>query len=252
MEIIVIIRQVPDLVEELEIAEDGKSLDRSYLMYVPNEFDEHALEQAIILKETYGGKVTVIAPAIDDPEEMLYTAIAKGADRAVKLTGIEGEPTANALADAIVKFLEKEKYDLVLVGTMAIDELDGNLGPILSAKLKLPYVGVISSVKPENGKIIVQKEFPGGLMSEFDVTLPAVLAIQAAEKPPRYVPIGKVRETMKSASIEEEDVGVETIPLDVTKLEKPEVGVGAEMITGSTDEVVKKIMQVLEERGVLK
>ena len=77
--IVAIVKMVPDLVEELEINDDGTGLDRDWLRLIINEFDNHAIEQAILLKERNGGEVTVIAPEADGVEDMLFTTAAKGA-----------------------------------------------------------------------------------------------------------------------------------------------------------------------------
>ncbi|MBU1423688.1 MAG: electron transfer flavoprotein subunit beta/FixA family protein, partial [Bacteroidetes bacterium] len=87
MDIVVFLKMVPDVVEELVIGEDGKSLDTQWLRMKLNDPDEHALEEAVILKEKYGGTVTVVAMEAPEVEEVLFTALAKGADRAVKLPG---------------------------------------------------------------------------------------------------------------------------------------------------------------------
>ena len=60
MQIVVLMKHVPDLVEELEIDEDTGRLDPTFLRLVPNEMDEHALEQAVLLKERHGGSITVL------------------------------------------------------------------------------------------------------------------------------------------------------------------------------------------------
>ncbi|NIS82789.1 MAG: electron transfer flavoprotein subunit beta, partial [Anaerolineales bacterium] len=63
--------------------------------------------------------------------------------------------------------------------------------------LGMPFVGYVSGVSTTDGKLTVRKEYPGGLIAEMEVTTPAVLGIQAAEQPPRYVAISKVRQAMK-------------------------------------------------------
>ena len=80
-EIVVIARLVPDLVEELEIASSGTALDLSWLRLIINEFDNHAIEQAVILKEKTGANVTIISPDAEGVDDMLFTTAAKGADR---------------------------------------------------------------------------------------------------------------------------------------------------------------------------
>jgi len=87
MNIVVLIKFVPDLVEDLEIDPGSGLLDRSFLRLIPNELDDHALEEALLLKERHGGTVTVLALDSGDVDETLYTAIAKGASRVVKIVG---------------------------------------------------------------------------------------------------------------------------------------------------------------------
>ena len=81
--ILVTAKLVPDLVEELEIADSGTALDMTWLRLIINEFDDHAIEQAILLKEKNGGEVTVVVPDMEGMDDVLFTAAAKGADRLV-------------------------------------------------------------------------------------------------------------------------------------------------------------------------
>src|SRR5512139_424831 len=85
MNLYVLLKMVPDTVEELNVAADGRSLDSEFLRFKLNDPDEHALEQALILKEKHGGKVTVVALDAPEVDDVLFTALAKGADRAVKV-----------------------------------------------------------------------------------------------------------------------------------------------------------------------
>ena len=89
MKILVLMRLVPDIVEELDVAPDGRSLDTDFLRLIVSERDEHALEEALLLKEDAGATVVVLAPDSDEADDVLYTALAKGADRAVKIGGLE-------------------------------------------------------------------------------------------------------------------------------------------------------------------
>src|SRR3990167_3259522 len=81
MKILVPMKQVPDLVEELEIDSSGKRLNRDFLKFKLNEFDEHALEEALLLKEQHGGEVVVVTLDMAEADNLLFTAIAKGADK---------------------------------------------------------------------------------------------------------------------------------------------------------------------------
>ncbi|RME42498.1 MAG: electron transfer flavoprotein subunit beta/FixA family protein [Chloroflexi bacterium] len=256
MEIIVAVKQVPDLIEELEINEDGTGLDPDLLSFVLNEFDDHALEEALLLKEEVGGSVTVIGvDTTDELDQALYTAIAKGADRAVKLVGDFDEEglSSHAMARLLADAIGGMSYDLILVGVQAADDLDGQVAPMLAAYLGLPHVGVVTGVQVQDGTATVHKEFWGGIMAELEVTLPAVLGIQAARQPPRYAPVSRVRQAMKSATIEEIEVDeVPQVPVaPVRRMFKPEATGRAEIIEGDEATIAERIVEILKERGVM-
>ena len=253
MNIIVPIKMVPDLVEELSIDPSGAALDTAWMRLILNEFDDHAIEQAILLKERVGGQVTVIAPDAPDVDDALFTAAAKGADRLIKLTGETESLNSHAIARAMATIVKAEIPDLILTGVQAHNDLDGQVGPLLAEYLSLPYVGYVSGVKVENKIATVTKEYPGGLLGEFLVELPAVLGIQASDEPPRYVAFSKVRQAMQTAHIEEQDIGELDLngSLDVTRMFQPEVGERAEMLAGDADEVATRLIEIMQEHDVL-
>ncbi len=259
MNIVVVMKMVPDVVEELQVASDGKSLDLEFLRMIVNERDDHALEQGLILKERLGDAVVVVALESPEIDYVLYTALAKGADRAVKLVDLEPGLTSRAQALVLAQTLplipDLLPARLVLTGCQAIDDLDAQAAAFIANRLDLPYVGVVSraEVDVEAGLAKVSKEFPGSVRGEFEVCLPAVLGIQAAEKPPRYVRVVKVREAMKSREIETVSAPASAGPPRVTVLEmtEPQVAAHAEMLDGAPEEVAVKICEILATRGLL-
>lgn len=254
MRIVVPVKQVPDLVEELEIDADGKALNRDWLKFKMNEFDEHALEEALLLKEEYGGEVVVVGLDTGEVDDTLFTALAKGADRAVKIVGdFEAGVTSHGAAKMMAEAIRGMGYDLVLTGVQAVDDLDGQVGPLLAAYLGAPHVSVVSGVAVNGGTARVRKEYAGGVVAEIDVDLPAVLGVQAAQQPPRYAPVSRVRQIMKTASLEEMDAA-ETADagMAVRRMFKPESGQRAEMIEGNTGQIVDRLVRILNDKGLLK
>ena len=253
MNIIVPIKMVPDLVEELSIDPSGAALDTAWMRLILNEFDDHAIEQAILLKERMGGQVTVIAPDAPDVDDALFTAAAKGADRLIKLTGETESLNSHAIARAMAAIVKMEIPDLILTGVQAHNDLDGQVGPLLAESLSMPYVGYVSGVKVENKMATVKKEYPGGLLAEFMVELPAVLGIQASDEPPRYVAFTKVRQAMQTAKIESHDIGVLDLSGSATirRMFQPEVSERAEMLAGDAGEVATRLIEIMQEHDVL-
>lgn len=257
MKIAVVVRQVPDLIEPLEIADSETELDLDGATFIVNEADDHALEQALLLKESGGGTVSVVALDFGEIDDTLYTAAAKGADQIVKIPYDEEQPPSLAQAASIyAEAIKPLEADLVLVGVYAHDELEGSLAPLLAVALGLPYVGVIRGVKAEEDSAGVRafKEFPGAVMARMRVKLPACLGILGADQPPRYVPVSRIRSAMKSTEFDEQAVAVtEAEPqVKVTRLYHPEAGERAEMLQGSEEDVAARIVEILAEKGVIK
>ncbi len=255
MRIVVCCKLVPDLVEELELNEEGTDLKWEYLRWVLNEFDDHAVEEALLVKEATGGQVTVVVPDGDGAEDVLYTALAKGADRAIKLVGLGEVVSSRTYAEALARLLPGLGYDLVLSGVQAVDDLDGQVPMLLAGYLRVPYAGVVSGVEVDPGKkvALVRKEFAGGVVAELEVELPAVLGIQAARQPPRYVSVSRVRQAMKESRVEELEVEPVSPPrAAVRALARPQTAGRAEMLEGDVETVVGRIVSILEERGILR
>lgn len=257
MNLVVVIRQVPDLIEPLQIADSQKALDLDGATFIVNESDDHALEQALLLKEAVGGTVTVLAIDFGDVDNTLYTAAAKGADRIIKLAWEDQsvKPTPAVAAGIYAEAIKALGPDLVLVGVQAHDELEGVLAPWLAARLQLPYVGVIRGVRPgEAGAVVVRKEFPGAVMSRMSVQTPAVLGILGAEQPPRYVPVSRIRAAQKSTQFDEQGVAVPAPPgvATVERLYFPEKGERAVILEGSPEEIAGRIVEILSEKGLLR
>jgi len=257
MNIAVVLRQVPDLIEPLEIAPSGAAFDLGSASFVVNETDDHALEQALLLKEACGGTVGIVAMDFGEVDNTLYAAAAKGADRILKVAlDQDVPPQPRAAAALYAEAIKPLQVDLVLVGVQAHDEWDGGLSPFLAAALGLPYLGVIRGVKPgsEPGTVIACKEFPGAVMARMRIKLPAVLGILAADQAPRYVPVSRIRAAMKSTAFEERAASAPRHePLaSISRLYLPESGSHAEMLPGSVAEVAARITEIFAERGLVK
>jgi electron transfer flavoprotein beta subunit len=254
MRVVVPVKFVPDLVEELVIDESGVTLDSMELILCLNEFDDHAIEQAILLKERDGSQVTIIAPGLEEADNVLFNAAAKGADQLVRLAGdFDENMSSHAYARILTPIMRDLEPDLILTGVQAHNDLDGQLGALLAEYLKFPYVGYVASVKSVNGKAEVRKEYPGGLMVKLEVNLPAVFGIQVAEQPPRYVAFSRVRQAMKTTAIEERTAidPDHTGAPDVSRLFQPVSSKRATMIEGEADVIAARLIAILTERSYL-
>ena len=251
MNIAVLLRAVPDPVEELELNDEETDLDRDYLGYVLNEFDDHALEEALLLKEDAEATVTAYAlGTADEVDQILHTAIAKGADRAIRvgddLGGLDAHSQAELFATAL------GDHDLILCGVQAADEIDGQVAMLLSARLGYPHVSVVVGIEPSGDGIAVTKEYWAGITAGYEVTLPAVIGVQAARQAPRYVAVSRIRQAQESGAVTEATAPAPgtSSGITITAMRIPESGEGAELIEGDEEAAADKIIELLSAAGV--
>lgn len=256
MRIVVLLKDVPDLVEDLELDDDGRLLYDD-LSYVLSEWDDQALEEALLIKEESDGvSVTVVMVDTGDVDTMLYTALAKGADDAIKIVGDWDRSLSNRQRAAILAhYLKAHPADLVLTGVQAIDDVDGQIAGLVAGTLDTPHAAVVRDVLWDAGAGRLQfvQEYSGGRMTRFSAAPPLVLGVQAARKPPRYVTISRIRQLAKSAVIEEVRAPVPEVPLlSVDRLARPEKTGHAVMWDGSVEEVSERVRELLRERNLLR
>lgn len=252
MDSVVLLRPVPDPVEELELNDDGSDLDRDYLGFVLNEFDDHALEEALLLKEETGGTVTVLGlGSADEMEQILHTALAKGADDAAMVgAGLE-HLSVTTQAEIFASALKERSFDLVLTGVQAADELDGQLAVRVATRLGVPHVSVVVGAVPGEGVVTVTKEFWGGTTADYEVPTPAVVGVQAARQAPRYVAVSLIRQAQQSGKLTttEVDPPADSSGLRITSVRVPETGEGAEIIEGDEVAAAERIIEIIRGAG---
>jgi len=261
MEILVCVKRVPDTAEnEFELNGAGNDLDRDDLVYSVNEWDNYAVEEAIQIVDKVGGNVTVITVGDGESEEVLRREMAMGANNGILLSddAFEGSD-GKGIATILKAEIEKGKYDLILTGAQA-DEGAGQIGGMLAAMLDMPYASLVNKIELGDGKINVGREIEGGNQEMNEIALPCVLSIQTGINEPRYVGIRGIRKVagveipVKSAS----DLGIAagSVGKAGAKTKRidyfvPDMGAGAEMLAGSTDEIIAKLIEKLKAKGGL-
>jgi electron transfer flavoprotein beta subunit len=189
MHAIVCIKQVPDTTE-VRINPETGTLIREGVPSIINPFDTYAIEEALLLRERFGGRVTVISMGPPQAEDALREAIAMGADEAILLSdrafaGADTLATAYTLAEAIKRIGD---YDLVICGRQAIDGDTGQVGPGIANRLGIPqltYVSKIRQIDFENRTITVERLVEEGC-EVVASTLPAVITVNKDINRPRY------------------------------------------------------------------
>jgi len=252
MNIIVAIKHIPSTADDLPVK--GNNLDFDSVDFVMNEFDEQSIEQAVLIKEAVGGTVTVVGiDLIGELDGALYLALAKGADKALKISADDPSVDSHQQAKWLAEAIQGLSSDLIFTSVQASNDLDGQIGPMLAAYLDMPYIGGVSSVEVSGNTATVNKEFAGGVGAKYALSLPSVIGVQASSKPPRYAPVSKVRQIAQTVKIEElaHSAQVENSAGLIFKKMAPLIMTGrAEMFTGSPREVATKIVDLLKSKGL--
>ncbi|MEO0124351.1 MAG: electron transfer flavoprotein subunit beta/FixA family protein [candidate division WOR-3 bacterium] len=256
MNIIVCIKRVPQTAEaDVKIDSSGKDIIKERLAFDMNESDSYALEEAILLKEKYGGSVTVISFGYPDTEDTLRIALAKGGDSAIRIKAEEmGETDGYKTAKVLSSVIKGLNYDLVLTGCMATDDGYSMVGQTLAELLGIPHATLVTKLEVSDKKLQVHRELEGGLLEHLELSLPALVTIQTGINTPRFASLIAIR---RAASKEIKTIGKSELPSDIDthsileELFLPPVGKRAEILTGSADEVATKIAGIIKEKGLL-
>ncbi len=257
MNTVVCVKRIPMTQEvDLEIENSGKGIKKDALAYIVNEWDNYAIEEAILLKEKYGGSVTAVTAGTEDDEEVLRRALAMGADKALRIDSGELELDGFVTSKIISAAIRDMDYDLILTGVQADDDNAGMVGIMLAENLSLPHASVVTGVENLGGTLKINVELEDGMEEISVIRLPALLTIQTGINEPRYVSIMGIRKArnkelnvikVSDLDIDEEDLRVRNIVEEVYLPPETEV---AEIIKGDASTVAGEIIRIIKEKGV--
>jgi electron transfer flavoprotein beta subunit len=248
VKVVVCVKQVAVLGDEVEFTDDERDVDPDYLDYALNEWDTYATEEALRLSEAAGdGEVVVVSVGPEDAEEAMRRCLAMGAHRGIRVdTDDRLDPIQ--VARALAEVVRAESPDLVFAGVQSADSVQAATGTALAELLDLPRVAVVTKIELEDGKATVNRELEGGLLDVVEVDTPALFTIQTGINEPRYATLRAIKQA------EEKEIDVRQ-PGDlgqpayrVKKMFVPPKGEGAEMLNGSAADVAQKIKEIVEEQ----
>lgn len=256
MKIVVCVKQVPDA-KDVRLDPKTNTLSREGVESIMNPYDRHALEEAVQLKEQYGGSVTVITMGPPQAEAVLRDAISCGADEAALVSdrafaGADTWATTYTLSQAIKKL---DGADLILCGKQAIDGDTAQVGPGLAERLDMPYVTYVRKVTEyDNGTLRLERMMDDGY-DAIEVQLPALLTVVKEINDPRIPSLkGKMKaKKIDIATLSAEDIDADFSQLGLTgsttqvvRVFSPELKGERSMLNGTPDEQVDQLMDKLE------
>jgi electron transfer flavoprotein beta subunit len=255
MKALVTVAEVGTVEDDFEI--EGTAIDERYLEYDLNEWDDYAVEEAVQLSED-GLLDEVVAVTIgpERAEETIRMALAKGADRAIRVwdDSFEGLLDVGAKTAILEAIVSEEQPDLILAGVQTSDAMFGATGVSLAAAISYPWAAVVNDLEFDGTSASVHRELEGGVEELTDVETPAVLTIQTGINKPRYASLRGIRQAQQKEIVPKtlEDLGLSGLEseLRLTEMYEPEVESDATVFEGSAEDTAGELANVLREKGV--
>ncbi len=262
MKMIVCIKQVPDTTD-VKIDQKTGTLIREGVPSIINPDDKHAIEEALRLKEKFGGDVTVISMGPPQADDALREALAMGVDETILLcdrafAGADTLATSYTLATAIQKIGD---YDIIICGRQAIDGDTAQIGPQMAEYLGVPQVTYVRVVKLKGKNLIVERALEDGY-EKIETSLPALITVIKDLNKPRYPSVGGIVEayrerevkiwTAKDVAADLSKIGLEGSPTQVKRTFAPEPKGEGEIISGTVEEASRALLQKLRDKNVIR
>ncbi|MDF2670414.1 MAG: EtfB [Paenibacillus sp.] len=211
MNIVVLIKQTFDTEEKIKLTEG--TVDEDGVKFVINPYDEYAVEEAIRLREAHAGKVTVVSLGHERCAEALRTALAMGADEAVRIeppAAPYDEAVAAALLSACVCRLSA---DLILGGFFSVDQGSGQVAIRVASRLGIPHISAITKleISQSNPNLAIVERDVEGATETAEVELPALFTAQQGLNEPRYPSLPGIMKARKKPFqvLQTDDLGLE-------------------------------------------
>jgi len=256
MNIIVCIKQVPETTE-VRINPETNTLMREGVKAIINPFDMYAIEEAVRLKERFGGKISVITMGPPQADSALREAISMGADEGYLVcdrafAGSDTWATSYTLAGAIKKL---GGFDLIICGKQASDGDTAQVGPGISTHLKIPQVTYVKKVEEATDKSMRLERMLEEGYEIIETPLPALLTVVKEINEPRIPSLkGLMRAksakitifTQKELNLDPQQIGLCGSPTQVVKIFTPTPRVGGQILKGEIPEIAKQLVDLIK------
>jgi electron transfer flavoprotein beta subunit len=192
LKIWVCLKQTFDTEEKIRLV-DGQVVE-DQANWVINPYDEYALEEALKLREQFGGDVIVVSVGPERVETALRHALAMGADQAVIISGVEGDEYV--VSKALANYLQDKEIDIILTGNQSVDNGAGQVGVRLAEELKLPHVTSVVKLAVEQEQVQLERDVEGDIYI-MEGKLPLLITCQQGLNNPRYPSLPNIMKSKK-------------------------------------------------------
>lgn len=258
MKILVCVKQVP--AQEARPVVNAQRTWAEYegkTAYWINRYDEHAVEEALRIKEKLPGTMVDIV-SIGPPRvtSAIRRCLEMGADRGFHLYYDSSEYASPSLkSHLIAEFCRSMDYDLILTGVMSEDMMSAQTGPMIAARLGIPSATSVISLKVHDaeGCIRVERELEAGHRCSLDLTLPALVTVQSGINRPRYPSLSNV---LRAKNTEIEEIRCDTSAAagryeTVARIQEAQSERAGLRLEGTTTEKAAALWQLLHEKSLI-
>lgn len=211
MNIVVLVKQVPDTWAERTLDATSKTLDRESVDVVMNEIDEYAVEEALTIQTEHGGEVTIVTMGPERAVETIRKALSMGADKAVHLVD-DALAGSDALQTsyAISKVLDSLEWDLVIAGSEATDSRMSIMAALLAERTGKPQLSGARKVTVEGDTVKIERQTENGY-DVIQAPTPAIISVVEKINEPRYPSFKGIMAAKKKpmTTLSIADVGIE-------------------------------------------
>jgi electron transfer flavoprotein beta subunit len=259
--IIVCLKQVPDTETQIKIGQDGKSIVEEDIKWIMNPYDEFGVEEALQLKEKFGGEVVVVGLGPKRVTESIRTALAMGADKGILITdpALEGSDSLS-VAKALAAAIKGLEFDMIFTGQRGVDEDNGIVGAALAEFLDIPQVSVVTKLEvSEDGQSVKASRPVEGEVLVIESGLPVLITAQKGLNEPRYASLPGImkakkkpldEKTLSDLGLDASEFGEGARRLQVMELSPPPQREAGRVIEGeSPEQKAAGLVKVLREEA---
>lgn len=252
MKILVLLKQTFDTEEEIVLT--NGQVSENGVKFVINPYDEYAVEEAVSIKEQHGGEVTVVTVGPSRAEAALRTALGVGVDKAIIVEDESVFGDEYMISKVLASVANRDTYDLIIGGYMAVDDGAAQVGPRLAEELGIPHISTITRLEIENGKIRVEKDVEGDI-EIIEAAMPVLVTAQQGLNEPRYPSLPGIlkakKKTIERITAADLGLNIEEILSKTEVMDQyiPPKKVAGKVLVGELPNQISELVEILRNEA---
>ncbi len=252
MNVIVLVKQVFNTEAKIQLDGNGQ-IESGGIEKIVNPYDEFAIEEAVKIKESTGGKVTVVTYGSTESTDAIRQALAMGADEGVLIVdeGDSNKVDSSIVANALAAVIKKLEYDLIIGGQIAIDDSAAQVCSRVAEVLDLPQINGVTKLDFNGDKVTATRDIDGG-SEVLECRMPVVISAQRGLNEPRYPSIKSIMKAKKMIIAQHPiaDLALNReAAVKILSYSLPEPRAAGEVKEGAPEELAKAVASFLNKKA---